>query len=1224
MEKKCDLGINPPRWLKKFLLVMRITGILCLVCVMHLSAAVYSQTARINLKMKDATIEQVLNRISESTKMDFFYSNSKIDVAKKVNVDFFDATLEEALRAIFKGCDVKFEIADDFVIIHDVRAKVAVAVDTLKNTICSGKVTDKENNPLPGVTVILKGTSIGTTTDVKGCFEFPIPQTKNPVLIFTFIGMKSTEKAVKVGEILHVQLEEENTELEEVVSYGYYNVDKRLLTSSVTSLKASDIMMPGVSTIDQMLEGHVPGMIFMQNSGQVGASPKIKIRGTTTILGKQAPLWVLDGIILSDPVNVDASQLNDLDFVNLLGNAISGLNPEDVEQIDVLKDASATAIYGPRASNGVIVITTKKGKIGKPSVSYSLSGTFRRRPRYSDRAVNVMNSQERIAYSREAIESKLPIPNISTWIGYEAAYYDYSKGILNHDEFTRQVRRMETVNTDWLGLLMNDTYSNSHTLSLSGGTNNMRYYASLGYSDEQGNIKNEENKRYSGMVKLDLNYNKFIARFGLSGSLSKRNYTPEVIGVTNYAYNSSRSVPAYNEDGSLFFYQREVSDLFDHSYNILNEMKHSDQTISTNLLGLSVALAYKFFPALKAEVTFGYNISDTDQETYFGEKSWHIMSMKGILKETGQQSEYASCPSGGELSLSNTNNEGWTTRFSLSYNKMLDHEESHLLNATMIGEISSVRYHGFSITKRGYLPDRGLSFDIIEPGKFKEYDKWLLTDEARGIMTDNLTRLVGLVGSINYSYKNEFILNANARIDGSNKFGDRSNKKLNPIWSVSGRWNFEEKLLYHVHWVNRLALRASFGYQGNMSAQESPRLIIKKMGTDRYFKEFYSTIKNYPNPNLKWEKTSNLNVGLDFSLFNEKLHGSIEYYYRYTKDAFLAKQVSVVNGVESYLVNGGNIKNQGVEFYFNFVPINNLNAGGSRKGFVWKIDPNFGSVFNQLVDKIKPKNKVLQDEITYRDYLDGKVQVVGRPVNTFYSYRFKGLNPENGAPMFYNTDRVTMVDGEEVETATIYQDMDKEEVFTTVLAHSGCREPFLQGGVYNYLGYGNWGLSFNLSYSIGSKIRLFRLYPNDGQIVSPEKNLRKELSNRWKRPGDENITNIPGILSGLDQFYATNLWCNDKPYVFASNIWQMYDESNIRVVSGNYLKLSSISLRYVIPESLCKKVYMRSAYLSFSGTNVFTLCSKKLKGQDPSQSGTTDLINISVRPTYSLQLNVTF
>ena len=212
------------------------------------------------------------------------------------------------------------------------------------------------------------------------------------------------------------------------------------MTSSVTSLKAEDIMMPGVSTIDQMLEGHVPGMIFMQNSGQVGASPKLKIRGTTTLLGNQAPLWVVDGVILTDPVNVDPTTINDLDFVNLLGNAISGLNPDDIDQIDVLKDASATAIYGPRASNGVIVITTKKGKVGKPAVSYSVSGTYRRRPRYTDRTVNVMNSQERIDYSRDLIKAKLDIPNPQSWVGYESAYVDYCNGVLTHDEFIEQVR----------------------------------------------------------------------------------------------------------------------------------------------------------------------------------------------------------------------------------------------------------------------------------------------------------------------------------------------------------------------------------------------------------------------------------------------------------------------------------------------------------------------------------------------------------------------------------------------------------------------------------------------------------------------------------------------------------------------------------------------------------------------------------------------------------------
>lgn len=1180
-----------------------------------------AQNQLVNISVNQADVGEVFSAIKSQTNLNFMYNVDQLKEINPVTLKVKNVTVDSALHLLFSGTPFIFTYNKNTIVI----TKKEIS-DTQATKTVSGKVTDKAGNPLPGVTVIKKGSVVGTSTDNAGMFKFPVADDEKTILVFSFIGMKSVERTLTPGKPVHIYMEESSQQLDEVVSYGYYTVDKRYMTSAVTSLKAEDILMPGVSTIDQMLEGHVPGLIFMQNSGQVGAAPKLKIRGTTTLLGNQSPLWVLDGIILQDPVNINPSQLNDLDFVNLLGNAISGVNPEDIEQIDVLKDASATAIYGPRASNGVIVITTKKGKVGKPSVTYSLSGTFRRRPRYTDRAVNVMNSQERIAYSREAVESKQDIPNPSAWIGYEAAYYDYNKGIISYDEFTRKVREMETCNTDWLGLLMSDTYSHSHTLSLSGGFENTRYYASVGYTDEQGNIKAEESKRYSGLVRLDVNYKKFTAQFSLSGSLSKRRYTPGEVGVADFAYNTSRSVPAFNEDGSLLFYQKnDHNGLYDKPFNILHEQEHTSQDINSNSLGINVSLSYRLLSMLRAEITFGYNIADTDQETLFDEKSWYIANLKEIDKDDGEQPNYSLCPAGGEIRLSNTNNESYSARARLTFNKMMDPNEYHQLTANLIGELSSSHYRGFAITRRGYLPDRGLMFDIIDPGAFPDYDIWLSQEpSARGVMTDNLTRLVGLIGSVSYTYKDAFILNANARIDGSNKFGDESNKRLNPIWSVSGRWNMEEDIFKNVYWINHMALKASFGYQGNMSAQESPRLIIKKMGTDKYFKEYYSKIQNYPNPNLKWEKTSNFNVELDFSMFNEKLHASIGYFYRYTKDAFLQKRVSVVNGVEYYTVNEGDLKNHGVEFLFNFTPINNLTTSGSRRGFVWKIDPNFGSVFNQLIDKIKPKDKVLHDQVTFRDYLNGNVQVVGRPNNTFYSYRFKGLDPTNGAPLFYNTEKTTIVNGEEVETASIYQNMNKEDVFTTILTHSGCREPFLQGGIYNYFGYGNWSLSFNLSYSIGSKIRLFKLYPNSGDVASPDQNLRKELSNRWKRPGDEKHTNIPGILSKEDVAKGYDLWCNDTPYDFADNIWQMYDESDIRVVSGNYLKLSSLSLRYIIPEQFCKKLHMRSAYVSLSGTNIFTLCSKKLKGQDPSQSGTTDLINISVRPTYSLQLNVTF
>ena len=1076
---------------------------------------------------------------------------------------------------------------------------------------------------------------MGTATDVQGNFELLVPEeTSSSVLIFTFIGMKQAEVTLKKGVFAHVILEEEVATLEEVVSYGYYNVDKRHMTSSVTSLKAEDIMMPGVSTIDQMLEGHVPGMIFMQNSGQVGASPKLKIRGTTTLLGNQAPLWVVDGVILTDPVNVDPTTINDLDFVNLLGNAISGLNPDDIDQIDVLKDASATAIYGPRASNGVIVITTKKGKVGKPAVSYSVSGTYRRRPRYTDRTVNVMNSQERIDYSRDLIKAKLDIPNPQSWVGYESAYVDYCNGVLTHDEFIVQVRYMETVNTDWMGILMQDTYSHNHSMNVSGGTDNIRYYASVGFMDERGNLRGEDNKRYSGMINLNLNYNKFTMRFGLNANMQKKEYTPGEVGLADYAYNTARSVAAYTKEGELWYYQRTDKNATadeDHSFSIINERKNTYDKINTNQTGLNLSLGYKILPPLKAELTFAYNMSNTEEDIFFGEDSWYISNLKRANKETGEiKIANTLCPRGGELRMNTTKNESYSLRASLAYNKMLDQEQNHQLSVNVIGELSSSKYTGFKITKRGYLPDRGMIFDVVDikGSDYRDYKEWMMTESALGRMTHNLTNLVGVVGSLTYTYKNSYIVNGNMRIDASNKFGDASNERLLPIWSISGRWNLHENVLQNCGWINLLALKMSFGYQGNMSAQDSPRLVIQKKGTNTFFNEYYSLIDKYPNPNLRWEKTSTYNVDLEFAMFRNKLRGSFGYYYRYTKDAFLEKKVSMVNGVENYTVNAGNIRNQGFEFTFNFTPINTMlnqaAVSGRKRGFVWRLDPNFGSVFNQLIDKVKPRNKPLQDEIKYTDYLTGKVYLAGRPVNTFYSYKFKGLNPENGSPMFYNTDRYVMEGDQEVDMGEVYNNMDKEEVFRTVMTRSGCREPFLQGGISNYFGWRNLGLSINLAYSIGAKIRMFKMYPTPGNIAGPEKNLRREFTKRWQRPGDEVYTNVPGILTGAAWEDANTPWWKDRPFKFSENIWEMYDNSDLRVVSGNYLKLSSASFRYVIPDEFCKKLYLKSAYVSISGTNLFTVCSRKLKGQDPSQSGTTNLINISVRPTYSLQLNVTF
>lgn len=1202
---------------------MRLNAILLFGFVFSAYCNTQAQHQKIDLELKNASYLELFNEIKKQTGIRFLYHENYLEKLPQVNLEVSGKTVEEVLNALFAESSIRVEYDGNLIVLMPRPQEQQV-----QSVKVGGTVVDEKGLPIPGTTVLLKGTSVGTATNANGNFSMTLP-VNSGVLIITSIGYESRQITFEgTIDTLKIVLKEDTQELDEVVvSVGYFNVDKRHLTSSITTLKAEDILIPGVSTIDNMLEGHIPGMIFMQNSGQVGATPKIKIRGTTTVLGNQAPLWVVDGEILTDPVNVDPTTINDLDFVNLLGNAISGLNPEDVEQIDVLKDASATAIYGPKASNGVIVITTKKGKPGPPAVSYSLSGTYRRRPHYSDRAVNVMNSMERVAYSRDLLDSGMEIPNSESKVGYESAYYDYYSGLIDHQQFIEKVRRMETVNTDWLGILMQNSLSHNHSLSISGGAENFRYYASLGYQNERGNIRGEENNRYSGRVNLNMSYDRFSMSFSFEGNVREKEYTPKSVGVMEYAQRTSRAVEAYNPDGSLWFYQKGTQSQYDTPFNIINEMNNTYDRINTDGFGVNINLGYKLIPSLRADVTFSYRISHTDEEIYYGEETNYIARLKRVLLKTGEcEKGFSTCPVGGELRQEQTKSKGYSTRASLTFNKYLDEGGDHLLTANLIGELSSQTYSGFKITKRGYLPDRGMIFDRIDSKEYVSYHTWLLEEDARGKMKHNLTNQVALVGVVSYVYKNIYVLNANARIDASNKFGDSSNDRLLPIWSLSGRWNMHENLIKNLKWVNTVALKLSFGYQGNMSAQDSPNLIIKKQGIDEDFNEYYSLIQNYPNPLLKWEKTSNVNAELEYSLFNNKLRGTFTYYYRHTTDAFLNKQVSVINGVDNYTVNKGTLENRGFEFHFTFTPINSLGRTGAtgKNGFVWRLDPNIGSVVNKLIDKIKPKDKLIYDNVTYGDYLKGKVLVGGRPVNTFYSYKFKGLNPENGAPLFDGMEQYVTRDGEDIDMNKVYTTMEKTDVYEAVMERSGPREPFMQGGISNYLGWGNWALSFNLAYSFGSKIRLLKLYSHGGVVIPPHENLRREHTRRWQKPGDELITDIPAVLTGAAATAANTPWWYNKPYKFADNYWTAYDNSNIRVVSGDYLKLSSCSLRYQFPKELCERMHLKSLYISCSGSNLFTLCSKKLKGQDPAQSGSSELINMSLRPTYTMQVRVTF
>ena len=778
----------------KMKMMLRLTAALLVAFQLSVSASAFAQT-KVSLNLKEATVSEFISALKDQTGTQFLYNASLMRNETRVSVESVEEDLFVLLDRVLPSFNLRYDIVNNIVVLKPARQKPAAGKED-ENWVVIGKVVDKQKNPLPGVTIQLKGRTVGTATNGNGDFSMDVPKAVD-TLVVSFIGMKTKEVVIKKADNkqYEIVLEEDVKALEEVnvVSTGYQNIDRRRLTSAITTIKMDDINVAGLSSVDKMLEGYVPGMIFMQNSGQAGAAPKLRIRGTSTVLGNQEPLWVVDGIVQTDPVNVDPSELNSLDFVNLLGNAISGLNPDDIEQIDVLKDAAATAIYGTRAANGVIVITTKKGKVGKPHVTYSFSGTVNRRPYYSDREVYLMNSKERVDVSRELFARGMEFTEVSNWVGYEAAYVDYKNGRIGFDEFQRLTDYYETVNTDWFDILCQNSFSNKHTLSLSGGSETIRYYASIGYADEKGVIKKEYNRNYTANLKLNGNFKKMDFQFSLQANNNKRKYTPNTslssggeTSITEYAYNMSRAIPAYDEEGNRWFYQRGRTKEQSYPFNMENEMDKTYQTINTYSVTLTGTLTYRLLSCLNLKGTASYTIGSTNDETVFEDGSYYIHTLRQNDIATPDEDSNAShslnkCPFGGELRLSDTRRNNYTLRLQANYNQLF--ADKHLLNIALGGEVSSNEYHGYQNTTCGYYPERGKSFGTILIGdlfrKYNGYGQWVALNKPR--ITDTKTNLASAYLAVTYTYDDRYTFNFNTRMDGSNQFGSRANEKLLPI-----------------------------------------------------------------------------------------------------------------------------------------------------------------------------------------------------------------------------------------------------------------------------------------------------------------------------------------------------------------------------------------------------------------------------------------------------------
>lgn len=1196
-----------------------------LLCVLGCqSLSILAQGKKVTMTVKQMSLPAALNQVERLSNYYLINYDSKQLSKYYVNVNIKDKSALDAVKALLKGLPYNVTENGRYLIIkagaprQETIEPTSSSIVTEKKEI-TGRVVDSDGEPMIGVSVkLIDGGKMATLTDENGLFQLPINASKCKLKI-SYIGKKDMEVAAVAGKPIKIVMSDNYKAIDEVVVTGYQVINKRALTSSVTSLKAEDIMRPDVSSIDQMLEGKVPDMMFMSNSGEVGTTPKIRIRGTSSIIGNREPLWVIDGIVVSDPVQISPEELNDPDYVNRIGNAIAGLNPQDIERLDILKDASATALYGTKAANGVIVITTKRGREGKPQIRYDNTLNFKFRPRYTDHSINVMNSKERIQFSKELIANDYEYSENIPLVGYEGLLNQLYTHQITRDEFNAGVSNMETMNTDWFKLLCHDSFSQQHTVSFNGGSEKGRYYASLGFNDQDDVIKTNANKRYTAMINIDTNLTKWLtASYSLKGNVTKRKYYQSSVNPVEYAYTTSRAIPAYTAEGEYYYYgiPKTVSSSF--NYNILNELANSGVTQEGNALTLDANFKFRFNSWLTANAIGSYNVQTTDIDSYWGEQTFQAASWRGSNYGVEAPTS-SSLPQGGQLEQTHTRLNSYTIRLQLDMNKYFGADEIHNLNGSIGYEMSSSRYKGSDYTTRGYYPDRGKSFSSnIDLTKYTTYAKWLSGNVPT--ITDNLTNMVSAYASLTYIYNSMVYLNANARIDGSNKFGDRSNDKLLPIWSTSASFNFASlDFIKRQKWIDYLTVKTSYGFQGNMLSSESPELIITKKPLNTYFGELESTTNGrFPNPNLKWERTNSYNLGLEAGFFDRRLQFEASLYFKRTKDAFMTKTISTVNGTGSTIVNGGNISNDGYSFSLTAVPIRN-------KDWVWTLGTSFSRTINKI--ETNPDGEAYDLD----NFLNGTAVVKGKATGTFYSYKFIGLNPEDGAPMFDDWENH-------------YQDLQglsKYDTYTRVLVASGTREPYMSGSLNTTVRYKNLRMNASFVYSLGAKTRLFGMYSSeavndDGDYtlssasqITPVANVSRDYLKRWQKPGDEKYTNIPAIItpSNSKNYYKyISHWSNDLDgsyQTIANSYWDMYDYSDARVVSANYLKCSNISVTYELPLNWIRHLAMSRLEVSLAASNLFTICDSKLRGQTPTQGGFTN-IQLSDRPSISLGLSATF
>ena len=1176
MKKKLTEDFSP-KWgnVRKIWMTMRLIVILIFVSLMQVSASVYSQKTRLNIKVENATLQQVFKSIQDQSDFDFFYKNEQIPADTRVSIEFDNESIEVILNQILDNTGLSYHVLDKDIVISS-KAIVSNENAQQPQNVIKGKVTDQSGASLPGATVVVKGTTNGTITDIDGVYSLAnVPP--NSTIVFSFVGMKTKEIQVVGKTVVNMILTEESIGLEEVVAIGYGTVKKSDVTGAVARISEETLKETPVANVLQAIQGKAAGIDITSNI-KPGELPQITIRGNRSISASNAPLYVIDGIPFA------------------AGN-VADINPNDIASLEVLKDASATAIYGSRGANGVILITTKRGEKGKLTISYDGTvsiDSYKSLTNWMDGGEYVDRWRLGLMNGGQYGTEKFTNLNTPIQLGYPDPTLDISKFSLASDPVARQsvlmgyewedtiggtVKKRATTaeekalgwpdqvpiynsanvrSYDWKKDAMRLGINQNHQISLAAGNDISRIYMSFAVLDQLGVQKDQDYKRYNVNLNGEITPQKWITiGTSINASMAIQNF-----GIQGQNTSNTGSKDLYSRANDQFPYAlpKDENGVWiknpGGNLSVWNPLIDIDQSLNerrSTAINSNMFAEVRFMPWLKYRLNFGVQFRKNRSGAWTGPNATSHLTNRPNTASYNTDERFT-----------------WVAENLLFFNKKFG--TKHDLGVTLLQSTQSFRQEGINISANSMIYDIALWYDIASNtvGKPSGYGT---------SFTEN--KLMSYMGRVNYAFSNKYLFTATGRWDGASVLAPGNKWDFFPSFSLAWKMQ-EEGFMKELSFINEFKIRAGYGVTGN--AAVNPYSTSGPLSKNPYVFLAVPAIgylpQQVPNPSLGWEKTSQVNVGLDFGFLKNRITGSIELYKSSTSDLLLNKTLPAVSGFVSMVDNIGKTMNKGIEITLNTVNI-------KTNDFEWSTSINWSANREEIVELLnKDASGKPLDMLADRWF-------IGSPIQVYYNYQNDGIwqntDADKAEMAKFNANGHKFYPG----TIKIVDQNGDYKITGDDMVILGSNRPKWTGGITNTISYKNLELSFFIFARIGQKY--FGGYPNSYGGVNPNGRVENDVwswdnpNGRWPMPNLGSVENL-----------FTSMQYNN----------------------GSYVSVRNISLTYNFPANMLKPLHMSRLSVFGQVINPFLFGGDVVKmGLNPEDNTNWDVASTNGNPMGGMNNN---